>query len=258
LEVARVHNMCEWKDRLELLEKHVKNCKIDRELPAWIKEDKNFINIDEDSQPHDQNEHLIERMNQEVPKLNLTQRMFMKSDAASRSLMSRLLNGRASTEKKNSKRTQSYDFVASLGCIDDDDKDNEEAKEDEENKENPVIEDETSNSSYKDKSVMFIDSKDDTNETLRNKSSVSTINLGIISISEDLKESSDESSTARNALETLEANSENSLQQAEEAIMEPVATGKKKVGRKRKERNGQQLPKQPHTLKKAKTTEVVV
>ena len=48
LQVACINNLCEWKDRLELLEKHVKNCKIDKELPSWAKNTKNYINIDDE------------------------------------------------------------------------------------------------------------------------------------------------------------------------------------------------------------------
>ena len=48
LQVACINNLCEWKDRLELLGKHVKNCKIDKELPNWAKNTKNFINIDDE------------------------------------------------------------------------------------------------------------------------------------------------------------------------------------------------------------------
>ena len=46
LQVACPNDLCEWKDRLELFEKHVKNCKIDKELPNWARNTQNFINHD--------------------------------------------------------------------------------------------------------------------------------------------------------------------------------------------------------------------
>lgn len=38
MEVFCVNKLCDWKDKLELLESHVKVCPFDKDLPNWIKE----------------------------------------------------------------------------------------------------------------------------------------------------------------------------------------------------------------------------
>mgnify|MGYP000982476743 CR=1 FL=1 len=37
-EVSCVNKLCDWKDSLELLEKHVKTCEFEKALPKWAKE----------------------------------------------------------------------------------------------------------------------------------------------------------------------------------------------------------------------------
>ena len=45
LEVSCIHKLCDWKDRLELLEKHVNVCAFKKDVPKWAKELKSEAHV---------------------------------------------------------------------------------------------------------------------------------------------------------------------------------------------------------------------
>ena len=97
LEVGCVNKMCEWKDRLENLEKHTKHCQLEKQVPDWVKSlnNENLIAVEDDDENREkiygtdvstcwfilvtlfalQNDALYEKLNEEMPRSNLSLRL---------------------------------------------------------------------------------------------------------------------------------------------------------------------------------------
>jgi len=108
LEVYCVHKLCDWKDSLENLNKHVKNCPF-AETPAWLSQaqssyqaEQNFEAVGDIYLQAD--EHYQERLNEEVPRKSLLERLYTR-DLESKELVNTVFNN-ASTIDENSKETE--------------------------------------------------------------------------------------------------------------------------------------------------------
>jgi len=108
LEVYCVHKLCDWKDSLENLNKHVKNCPF-AETPAWLSQAQSSYqaeqNLDTVGDIYLQaDEHYQERLNEEVPRKSLLERLYTR-DLESKELVNTVFNN-TSTIDENSKETE--------------------------------------------------------------------------------------------------------------------------------------------------------
>jgi len=83
LEVYCVNKLCDWRDSLENLNKHVKNCPF-AETPAWLSKaqsnlppEQAFDSVGDIYLQAD--EHYQERLNEEVPRKSLLERLYTKN-----------------------------------------------------------------------------------------------------------------------------------------------------------------------------------
>lgn len=98
LEVRCPNRLCDWKDRLEILAKHLKSCAFAK-TPGWLNDAQKVINLDENKgdsempflvvreymsdrtkivKQHD--DQFIERVNEEVSRKSLLERLYTKNE----------------------------------------------------------------------------------------------------------------------------------------------------------------------------------
>jgi hypothetical protein len=270
LEVGCINKACEWKDKLELLEKHVKNCKVDKELPSWIREQKEFINVDEDNLHMDGDDHLVERLNEEVPKLGFAARLYKKGDANSREFLTSLYSTKTVTPRKIAKSKAKQ---AKMDMIEDwiedmeDDEETNEIPRNQQNKEIIVLDPDTDSRS---RSCVVIDKpeENEVDQVKENATQLLTVHLGTFKLRNNATASTGDNSSAKTSPNTVlahitavdEIKSQNDSESGDllddmiDSIMnEPTSVNNSK---KRKSRSGKSGPTTHPVLKKLKSTAV--
>jgi hypothetical protein len=115
LEVLCNNKLCDWKGPLQSLEKHVKNC-IYEKPPEWLNKVQPKIQLDEKKEISDllleqvkfeycqlefQDEEFQERVNEEVSKKSLVERLYTKSQE-SRQLLESVFDQSQKTDRRKS------------------------------------------------------------------------------------------------------------------------------------------------------------
>ncbi len=122
LEVFCVNDKyCKWKDKLELLPRHVKVCEFkDQNLTDWLQGFNNFTSKCTDNQSQSfamlHNEHLQERINNELPKAPLLARLYTK-DSSSKALFGDFVSSKPIIEKNESNpksKDNAYDILEGI------------------------------------------------------------------------------------------------------------------------------------------------
>lgn len=123
---------CRWKDKLELLPRHVEVCEFqDKNLREWLQTFEKHLECDPNPNKNNlliyENEHLQERINNEVPKAPLLARLYTK-DNSSKALFTDTL---ALTNNENKDIEDTADHLEFLeGFLNDKDEENEKNQED--------------------------------------------------------------------------------------------------------------------------------
>ena len=127
LEVFCVNDKyCKWKDKLELLPRHVKVCEFkNQNLTDWLQGFDKFTSKCPDNQSFSliQNEHLQERINNELPKAPLFARLYSK-DSSSKALFGDFISSKPIIEEKDANLTSkdhTFDILEGILNNDEDD-----------------------------------------------------------------------------------------------------------------------------------------
>jgi hypothetical protein len=81
-----VNKLCDWRDRLENLPKHVKNCAFAK-TPEWLNEAQGKIQFQDGPAP----DKYMEAVNEEVPRKSLLERLYTKNEESQKLVKSNII-----------------------------------------------------------------------------------------------------------------------------------------------------------------------